>query len=82
MITEAFKTEKRYMTLVHFNRINMQRGNPRVWTVHNRLGCFQVKDVDIRCPMRTRFRPNGTQPRAVFKGPAMVEIRNGVAILT
>jgi hypothetical protein len=70
------------MTLVHFNRIAMQRGQPHVWTVHNRLGCFNVKGVDIRCPMQTRFRPNARQPRAVFKGLAFVEIKGDMAILT
>ena len=41
-----------------------------------------VRGVDIRCPMRTRFRPNARQPRAVFKGPAFVEIKGDMAILT
>jgi len=81
MITTKLEPTKRYMTIVHFNRIAMQRGETHVWTVHNRLGCFQVKDVKFMTPMMTRFRPNGSQPRAIIKGPAIVEIIDGIATL-
>jgi len=81
MITNNFKTLKRLMTIVHFNRIAMQRGEPNVWTVHNSLGCFQVKEVRMRCPMNTVFRADGPQPRAKFKGAAIVEVTEGVAVL-
>lgn len=77
-----FKTDKRLMTVVHFNRIAMQRGEHQVWTVHNSLGCFQVDAVQIKVPMDTVFRKDGPQPRAKFKGRARVHIVNGVALLT
>lgn len=76
-----FKTAKRLMTVVHFNRIAMQRGEPQVWTVHNSLGCFNVTAVRILVPMETVFKPNGTQPRAKFKGKAQIEISEGIAYL-
>lgn len=83
MITDKLKTtSKKYMTIVHFNRIEMQRGGEYVWTVHNQLGCFQVKQVLIATWMKSIFRPKGQQPRAFFKGPAYVEVKNGVALLT
>ena len=82
MISTNFKTAKRLMTRVHFNRIEMQRGGSHVWTVHNSLGCFQVKNVVMHTTMQTVFKPNGTQPRAYFKGPAAVEVRDGIAVLT
>lgn len=81
MITNNFKTKKRLMTIVHFNRCAMQQGLPNVWTVHNSLGCFQVTLVKMRTPMDTVFDPDGRQPRAKFKGPAIVEVLDGVAIL-
>lgn len=81
MIATKFKASKRLMTVVHFNRIEMQRGGTHVWTVHNSLGCFQVKEVVIMTPMVSRFRPDGRQPRALFRGPAIVEIKNGTAVL-
>jgi len=57
----------------HFNRINMQRGNPRVWTVHNSRGCFQGTEIISKVPMETVFNPTGRQPRAYFTGYANVK---------
>ena len=82
MISTNFKTAKRLMTRVHFNRIEMQRGGSHVWTVHNSLGCFQVKSVVMNAAMQTVFKPDGVQPRAYFKGPAVVEVRDGIAVLS
>lgn len=82
MIRTNYKANKRLMTVVHFNRIAMQRKEPWVWTVHNSLGCFQVQKVVLKCPMETVFKADGPQPRAKFKGPAFVEVKDGVATLT
>lgn len=81
MILQTFSTDKRLATVVHFNRIAMQQGKPEVWTVHNSLGCFGVKEVVMQVPMKTIYNPNGRQPRAKFHGMARVEIKNGVAYL-
>lgn len=34
MITDSFRATKRLMTIVHFNRIAMQRGEAHVWIEH------------------------------------------------
>lgn len=60
MLNRAFKW--------HFNRINMQRGNPNVWTVHYRGKCHQVKEVKCYTPVETAFKKDGRQPRAVLVG--------------
>jgi len=54
----------------HFNRINMQRGNPNVWTVHFRGTCFQAQEIIFNVPSRTTFNPKGRQPRAKIAGRA------------
>jgi hypothetical protein len=81
MISNSFRTKKRLMTVVHFNRCAMQRGQEHVWTVHNSLGCFQVKGVRMLTPMESVFRADGPQPRAKFKGKAVVEVTDGIATL-
>ena len=50
MISTKFKTAKRLMTRVHFNRIEMQRGGSHVWTVHNSLGSCRVLYTDTVMP--------------------------------
>jgi len=59
---------KRLKFRLHFNRINMQRGNPNVWTVHNCRGCFQTHKVILRVPVETIFKKDARQPRAYFSG--------------
>jgi len=66
---------------LHFNRINMQRGNPNVWTVHMSGVCHQVKLVKPYVPMETRYVPNGPQPRAYFVGRGYLYVRKGVAYI-
>ena len=60
--------KRRLKFRLHFNRINMQRGNPNVWTVHNSHGCFQAKEIEVLVPIKTIFNPQGKQPRAYFSG--------------
>lgn len=66
---------------LHFNRINMQRGNPNVWTVHLSNRCIQVKEVKVYVPVETIFKPDGPQPRAYFSGLAQVNVHKNVAYL-
>ena len=61
---------KQYRFFAHFNRINMQRGDPKVWTVHFRGQCIQGEGIEFNVPVRTRYRPEGKQPRAVLIGSA------------
>lgn len=72
---------KRLKFKAHFNRVNMVRKNPNVWTVHNSIGCFQVTDIDIRVPVKTVYKPEAKQPRAYFTGYAHVEIKGTTAVL-
>ena len=65
----------------HFNRINMQRGNPNVWTVHNSHACYQVQKIDIQVPVESVFNPGGTQPRAYFSGRGVVTIEGSTAVI-
>lgn len=65
----------------HFNRINMQRGKPQVWTVHTSRACYQVKQIRILVPAETVFNPAGPQPRAYFAGYAHVRIEGDTAVL-
>lgn len=54
----------------HFNRINMQRGNPKVWTVHFRGTCYQAEGIVYKVHTFTTFDPKGRQPRAKVCGRA------------
>lgn len=66
---------------LHFNRINMQRGNPNVWTVHMSKACYQVKSVVSYVTMETRFDPKGRQPRAYLFGRAKILLKGSTAYL-
>ena len=61
---------KQYAFFAHFNRINMQRGDPNVWTVHFRGQCIQCEGIEFRVPTSTKYKPNGRQPRATMVGKA------------
>lgn len=61
---------KRYAFFAHFNRINMQRGLPTVWTVHFRGRCIPATAITFKVPTVTKFLPEGRQPRATMRGTA------------
>ena len=63
-------TKKTYAFFAHFNRINMQRGKPKVWSVHFRGTCHQATALMFKVPLHTRYLPNGAQPRATIRGKA------------
>lgn len=73
--------ERRLIFRAHFNRINMQRGNPNVWTVHNSQGCFQVQEIECYVHTRTVFKKDGRQPRAYFTGKGTVSIHGNTAVI-
>jgi hypothetical protein len=66
---------------LHFNRINMQRGNPNVWTIHFSNQCVQVEHVVVLGSMHTVFKPGATQPRAFFSGRGVVTVEGNTATL-
>ena len=72
--------DKSYRFFVHFNRINMQRGNPRVWTIHFRGVCYQVVDYICHVPHVSRYVFRGRQPRATIRGLAKTVVvhRSGI----
>jgi hypothetical protein len=77
--------KKKLKTKLHFNRINMQRRNPNVWTAHNSRGCFQARKLvimhDGRVLAETVFEPDARQPRAYFVLQAEVKLQGRKIIL-
>lgn len=61
----------------HFSRVNMQRGDPNVWTVYTSRGCFHGEKIVLEVPVETVFKPNGAQPRAYFTGRGVVTTEGG-----
>jgi phage antirepressor YoqD-like protein len=80
------KTKKpKLKTRLHFNRVNMSRGNPNVWTAHNSHGCFQAEKLVVmhngEIVAETVFDPKGKQPRAYFVARAKIKYRGSTAIV-
>lgn len=60
---------------LHFNRINVQRGNPDVWTVHLSDQCIQAKSVRVYVPLQTVYKgATARQPRAYMKGKGIIRV--------
>lgn len=78
-------SSKKLKTRLHFNRVNMQRGNPNVWTAHNSRGCFQAQKLiimhDGKVVAETVFSPTAKQPRAYFSTQGNVKYRGSSAII-
>jgi len=76
---------KKLKTKLHFNRVNMQRGNPNVWTAHNSHGCFQAEKLVImhegKVVAETVFKPEAKQPRAYFETHGQVRYEGKTAIV-
>lgn len=63
---------------LHFNRINVIRGNDDIWTVHLSNQCIQAKSVDVRVPIHTVYKgATARQPRAYLKGIGVVRKMSG-----
>lgn len=68
---------------VHFNRIAMQRGNPRVWSIQMSDRCLHAREVWMVVPMRTEFKPDKrTNPRAFFTCRGYVRYNHTTQIAT
>jgi hypothetical protein len=56
---------------LHFNRPNMFRGDPRVWSAHTYKNCNQAREVLIRhngqIVGRTVYKDGAAQPRAYLE---------------
>lgn len=72
-------------TKLHFNRVNMIRGNPNVWTAHNSRGCFGATKLVImhggKVVAETVFNPEARQPRAYFTAQGSVKYKGSTAII-
>lgn len=66
---------------LHFNRIAMQRGDPKVWSVRTSRGCYHAEQVICTAPIETVFKPKSQQPRAFFKGMGFVYQELGKPII-
>lgn len=69
---------------IHFNRVNMQRGDSRVWSAHAYNACNMAERVVVRhkgkVVLETVYKPNATQPRAYLlaNGKAHLEGRTAI----
>lgn len=72
-------------TRLHFNRIAMQRKEPRVWTAHNSAGCFGAEKIQIvhkgKVIAETVFSPESRQPRAYFVAHGEVRYEGATAVV-
>lgn len=79
------KAKGKLKTKLHFNRVNMQRGNPNVWTAHNSRACHQAEKLvimhDGKVVAETVFDPKARQPRAYFTAQASVKYKGSTAII-
>lgn len=77
--------ERKLKTKLHFNRINMQRKDPRVWSAHNSRSCSMsekiVVKVDGKVVLETEFKPEATQPRAYFVAYGTITQEDGVTVV-
>jgi hypothetical protein len=77
--------QRKLKTKLHFNRINMQRKDSRVWTASNSRACNQAEKLVVvhngKVVLETVFRPDAPQPRAYFVAYAEVSNQNGVAVI-
>ena len=54
---------------LHFNRIAMQRHDPKVWSLRTSKACYHAASVIVDTPLVTVFKPDQkSNPRAFFKG--------------
>jgi hypothetical protein len=72
---------KTWQFFSHFNRVNMQRKDPNIWTVHFRGACYQGTNIVFNVPTFTTYNPTGTQPRAKIRGRAHFVERVGTELL-
>jgi hypothetical protein len=76
---------RKLKTKLHFNRVNMARGKPEVWTASNSKACFQSQKLivvhDGEVLLETNFAAERQQPRAYFECRGTVTISKGVAII-
>jgi hypothetical protein len=79
------KTKRKLKTKIHFNRVNMQRGDSRVWSAHNSRSCNQAEKIvvvhDGKVVLETVYDPAKRQPRAYLLAYADVTVKDGVTVV-
>lgn len=65
---------------LHYNKPESARRGRNVLTIHQSGVCHLVEDIDCRVPIKTRTRKQ--QPRCVLAGRGVLNIVNGVGIIT
>lgn len=68
---------------IHFNRVNMQRGDSRVWSAHTSKACNMSETIEIRhkgkVVARTVFKPTKKDnPRAWVETSGQVSYKDGI----
>ncbi len=67
---------------LHFNRVNMQRKLPSIWTVHFSDRCVPLAEGDVRVPLRTVFRPDKKDnPRAWLEGRGVLLVEGDKGVI-
>jgi hypothetical protein len=76
---------RKLKTRIHFNRINMQRKDSRVWSAHTSKSCNMSEKIVVMHNgvkiLETVFNPSGRQPRAYLETQADVRNENGITIV-
>jgi hypothetical protein len=72
---------------LHFNRINMQRKDPRIWSAHTSRSCNMSERVQIRhngvVVAETVFQPEKrSNPRAWIETKGTVTYEDGITVIT
>jgi hypothetical protein len=76
---------RKLKTRIHFNRVNMQRKDPRVWSAHTSKACNMAEKVIVMHNgtkiLETIYNPEGKQPRAFMVAHGNVRFEGDVAIV-
>ena len=68
---------------LHFNRLNVRKGQADVWTVHRSDRCMQVRKIITHVPMESIYKgATARQPRAFFRCRGVVRITDGTTTIT
>jgi hypothetical protein len=77
---------KKQKVKIHFNRPNMQRGLPTVWSAHTATSCNPSEKVIVVhngvVVLETVYKPDGQQPRGYLSTRGVVTTdANGVTTI-
>jgi hypothetical protein len=64
----------------HYNKPASRAAGKNILTIHHNKQCVLVEDIDCQVPVKTRSRKS--QPHCVICGRGIVNVVNGVAVIT